>query len=221
MIVRDALREEILRRVAERYRIEGYVVTTQPAPEALPFDLGSYRPDLLVSLPNGEHYLVEVKEPDSAIDVERLREVAQTVASRPGWRFFVVTDDGRLPIVEGLQGNRPLPLAQIRSRIQRVNNLIALGEMESAFLTLWSLLEAVLRRRAEEAQLPLERLDTSTLINHLYSQGELSIEQFDVVRELRSIRNAAAHGFATPNLPAALPKLSELVEELIDLWWPT
>jgi len=220
MIARNAMGNEIERRVAERYRQEGYTVITHPDPEALPFDLGSYQPDLLVSLPNGERYLVEVKNPASTLDVERLREVAQTVADQPGWRFFVVTDAAQLPIMEGIADSEPLPLAQIRSRLQRVDNLVVLGEAEGAYLTLWSLLEAVLRRKAEEVQLPLERLDTSTLVNHLYSQGELSIEQFDVAMELRSIRNTVAHGFAAPNVLVALPKLRGLVEELVDLWWP-
>jgi hypothetical protein len=33
--------------VAERYRLDGYEVVIEPEPNAIPFDLGGYRPDLL------------------------------------------------------------------------------------------------------------------------------------------------------------------------------
>lgn len=89
-----------------------------------------------------------------------------------------------------------------------------------AYLTLWSLLEALLRRRAEDVRLPLERLGTSTLLDHLYSQGELSIRQYDDIRGLKSVRDSVAHGFATSQVGESLPKLRNLVDELVNLWWP-
>ena len=47
---------------------------------------------------------------------------------------------------------------------------------------------ALLRRRAEDVKLPLERLATGVLIDYLYSKGELSIPQYDLVRELMPVR---------------------------------
>lgn len=175
---------------------------------------------MLVHLPSGEHYLVEVKTPSENLSVERLRDIARIVAEHQGWRFFVVADPDHLPNDEGTKRWEPLTLPQIRSRLNGVDDLIALGEEDAAFLTLWSLLEASLRRHAEDVQLPLERLDTPTLVDHLYSQGELSMQQYDAVMELRSVRNAAAHGFATPALGPALSRLRNLVRELVEEWWP-
>lgn len=220
MMVDQELESELERQVADRYRRQGYEVITEPPPKSLPFDLGFYRPDMLVNLPNGEHYLVEVKSPGGYLNVERLRDIARTVAEHQGWRFFVVADPDRLPDGNGAERWEPLTLPQIRSRLERVDNLIGLEEEEAAFLTLWSLLEALLRRRAEDVQLPVERLEASSLVNHLYSQGELSMQQYDAIKELVSVRNAAAHGFAAPELPVSLPKLRALVGELAEEWWP-
>ena len=50
-----------------------------------------------------------------------------------------------------------------------------MGETEAAFLSLWGVLEAALRRRALQMSIPIERFPTLSLINQLYSQGELSL----------------------------------------------
>ena len=97
---------------------------------------------------------------------------------------------------------------------------MGLGETEGAYLSLWSLLEALLRRRAEDVKLPLERMATGALIDHLYSEGELSIPQYDLVRELKLARDALAHGLTAPQVGEALPKLRGGVDELTTAWWP-
>ncbi len=68
--------------------------------------------------------------------------------------------------------------------------------------------------------LPIERFPTPSLINHLYSQGELSIEQFDNAKSLLNVRNHLVHGFQTAELSEAVRQLQELVNELFKLWSP-
>jgi hypothetical protein len=211
---------ELERRIAERYEGEGYKVDVQPQPESLPFDLGTYKPDMVVKLPNGEHLVIEVKTSHANLDVDRLREVAETVTSHPGWRFLLVTDAERIPLPEVGSGAEPLTPAQIKQRLGRVDVLIGLGETEGAYLSLWSILEALLRRRAEDVKLPLERVATGPLIDFLYSEGELSISQYDLTRELKRVRDALAHGFEAPQVTEALPQLGSIVDELITSWWP-
>jgi hypothetical protein len=85
-------------------------------------------------------------------------------------------------------------------------------------LSLWVILEAALRRQAKQVSIPIERFPTSSLINHLYSQGELSIEQFDKAKALQVIRNRFIHGYQTPSLIEYTKQLQELVNELLELW---
>ncbi len=96
-----------------------------------------------------------------------------------------------------------------------------MGELEGSILALWSAFEALMRSRAEEIHLPLEYLQTSSVINHLYSQGELSVEQFEAAKKLRDIRNLITHGFQVDAAEEAFDLLDSLVREAIDEWRPT
>ncbi len=109
---------------------------------------------------------------------------------------------------------------QIVHRKEQGDQLISKTENEAAFLIFWGLLEALMRKQAEQVSLPLERFPTSSLINHLYSQGELSIEQFDNTQIILKIRNRFAHGYQTSNLNEALLTLQNLVDELLNVWAP-
>jgi hypothetical protein len=220
MMAKEQPERDLERRIAERYEGEGYKVDVQPQPESLPFDLGAYEPDMVVKLPNGEHLVIEVKTTHTNLDVDHMRAVAETVTRHPGWRFLLVTDAERMPLPEVGSGAEPLTPAQIKQRLTRVDLLMGLGETEGAYLSIWSLLEALLRRRAEDVKLPLERMATGALIDYLYSEGELSIPQYDLVRELMPVRDALAHGFAAPQAGEALPKLRDVVDELATAWWP-
>jgi uncharacterized protein YutE (UPF0331/DUF86 family) len=80
--------------------------------------------------------------------------------------------------------------------------------------------EAMMRKQAEQASIPIERFPTSSLIKHLYSQGELSIEQFDKTTELLTVRNQLVHGYQSQNLDKEVVELQKLVSELLELWHP-
>ena len=70
---------------------------------------------------NGEHLVIEVKTTQTNLDVDRLRAVAETVTSHPGWRFLLVTDAERMPLPEVGSGAEPLTLAQTKQRLTRVD----------------------------------------------------------------------------------------------------
>ena len=78
----------------------------------------------------------------------------------------------------------------------------------------------MMRKQAEQASIPIERFPTSSLIRHLYSQGELSIEQFDKTTELLTVRNQLVHGYQSQNLEKEVVELQKLVSELLELWHP-
>jgi hypothetical protein len=213
--------------VAQRYRDLGYEVIVHPTRGELPFDLGTYPPDLLVHKSDHEHFVIEVKgaptsgEMQYPISVERYREIAEEVASYPGWRFLLVTEPDSLPGINGAQSGNIMTWRQISALIEQAEQLHGSGNVESAFLSLWSALEAAMRKRAEEINLPVDRLQTAALVDYLYSQGELSIEQYDKIVALHKSRTQLAHGFQTPGLRESTDKLSALVRELAGLWRPS
>jgi hypothetical protein len=75
-----------------------------------------------------------------------------------------------------------------------------------------------MRRQAKQVTIPIERFPANSLINHLYSQGELSMEQFDQVRVIQTIRDRLIHGYQLPNLEEPTKQLQVLVNELITMW---
>jgi len=208
----------LISKVAQKYQQEGYTVVIEPKPGDLPFDLGTYRPDLLVKKSDKEGYIVEVKNSAHRIPVDRYREIAETVSAHQGWRFLLITGEDAL-LEHPDKKEHLLSWEQILQRKEQGERLLALGEREGAFSALWGALEALLRKQAEQLSIPIERFPSLSLIKHLYSQGELSIAQFDTAMALFEVRNRFAHGYQTPELADAVEQLSELVNELINLWF--
>jgi hypothetical protein len=205
-------------KIAEKYRQEGYRVFVEPEPEDIPFDLGTYRPHLIAKRNEAEGYIIEVKGSGRQTPIERLREIAERVSQHTGWRLLLITEEDAL-LKDNAQVNL-LSWEQIFSRRSQSERLISLGEDEGAFLLLWVIIEAVLRRRAEEVSIPIERSPTVSLIKHMYSQGELSIQEYDRAMLLKSLRNRFIHGFQTPEINESVSELLALVNELISLWAP-
>lgn len=204
-------------KIAQKYRQDGYAVVREPKPDEMPFDLGVYRPDLLVKKSDKEGYIIEVKKSVNRIPVDHYREIAETVSQHHGWRFLLITDEDAVQTNHG-KTEHLLSWEQIVSRKEQGKHLLALGEVEGAFLSLWGALEALLRNQAVRLSIPIERFPTLSLIKHLYSQGELSIEQYDIAMALFSVRNQFMHGYQTPDLVDSSEQLSKLLHELIDLW---
>ncbi len=207
--------ELLLSRVAEDYRREGFEVIIEPQPGELPFDLDLYHPDLLVKKSDNEGFIIEVKGSTDRISVDRYREIAETVSEHPGWRFLLVTGKDSVPDSQE-NTKQLLSWADIQRRRKQSEQLIAIGELEAAFLSLWAITEALMRRQAEQALIPIERFPTVSLIKHLYTQGELSIEQYDKAMSLVDVRNRLVHGFQTPELAVSVTELQGLVDELLD-----
>lgn len=206
-------------KIAEKYRKEGYTVLVAPEPEDIPFDLGTYRPNLIAQKNETEGYIIEFNGSARQTSIDRLKEIAEIVSENAGWRFLLITEEDALLKDNAKQVNL-LSWEQIFSRKTRGEYLVSLGENEGAFLSLWGILEALLRRRAEEVTIPIERFPTVSLIKHMYSQGELSIEEYDRAMLLLSVRDQFLHGFEAPEVNESISKLLALVNELISLWAP-
>jgi hypothetical protein len=204
--------------VAEKYRALGCEVIVAPEKGDLPFDLGTYRPDLIAKKSPSEGYIIEVKGSVSRTPIDRYREIAELVSQHTGWRFLLVTGEDVSLSDREWDAGELLTWDQMLQRKAHAEQLLAVGEAVAAFLFLWGILEAALRRQAAGVSIPVERLPTTSLINHLYSQGELSLQQWEKVKSLQAIRNRTVHGYQTPSLDEHARQLQELVRELLRLW---
>jgi len=179
--------------------------------------LGSYYPDLIATKGSDEGYIIELKNSITKISVDRYREIAEIVAQHHGWRFLLITGED-ISSDDPQDDSELLTWEQMLQRQEQAQRFLAIGEVEVAFWYLWGILEAAMRRQARQVAIPIERFPANSLINHLYSQGELSMEQFDQVRVIQTVRDRLIHGYQIPNLDEPTKQLQGLVNELIAMW---
>lgn len=174
------------------YASQGYRVLKAPSPSELPFDLDGYQPDLLAAKDDGG-LIVEVKTKAARASLERFQWVAQEIARHPGWRFILVTlDDADSASVPTTSSELPA-WPELAAKLHEAEKLVTAGALEAAILYVWSIFEAALRKRAIEQNIPVERLPLGQMLNHMYSQGEISVDQIDDLSELMRKRNRIAH----------------------------
>jgi hypothetical protein len=160
-----------LERVAEDLRAKGYQVVIEPAASEIPDFVREFRPDILAR-GEKESLIVEVKQPLSTSERERIRAIARRVGGHPGWRFLLVAPERRG--VSTGQEARPIEKQQVRDWLQEVRELLRTGHSRSAFVIAWSGLEAAMRVAARAHALPSERADSWMLMRDLVSNGILT-----------------------------------------------
>ena len=204
-------------KVSECYRSQGYEVIDQPNIDQMPFDLDKYCPDLVVKISETQGFIIEIEDVATNLSIERYRELAKIIAKHSGWRFLLITGEDATPIAEEDIDDIRLTQSQILHRKERIAKLISIGEREAAFLSLWIFAEILMRRHARQALIPIDRLTTILMINHLHTQSEISLDQFERAIALNEIRNSVAHGFPVKplNLNEAIEKLLNLVDKFI------
>ncbi|HKP74430.1 MAG TPA: hypothetical protein VJT67_02755, partial [Longimicrobiaceae bacterium] len=69
-----------------------------------------------------------------------------------------------------------------------------------------------LRKTAEDADLPIERLPSDHVIPVMYDYGYLSVQQYPRMQALLKLWNRVAHGF-----PACATELEEGIRDLMDV----
>jgi len=209
--------DEKINSLASTYAQQGFNVLKEPSSSEVPFDLGDYKPDL-IAIKGDTNLIIEVKTTASRISVDRFQSLAQEISRHPGWRFLLVTlddvDSSRIPTTSS-----ELPTwSQLITKLHQAQALIAEGAFEPAMLYLWSIFEAALRKRAIAQSIPVERLPASTLLNHMYSQGEVSVDDVDLFREFMSKRNRIAHGANEPIDPNLIAPVFQSVNRLLTCW---
>ncbi|MBD2177301.1 hypothetical protein H6F42_10305 [Pseudanabaena sp. FACHB-1998] len=189
--------QQKIKSTAQQLQEHGYKVVTEPSKSDLPFNLGGYLPDLIATK-DDRGIVFEVKTTFKRLSVDRLQNIAEQVASHQGWRFVLITLDDENE--ENLQlEEKDFPYWQeLESRLLKVDTLIQESFFEPATLFLWSILEAALRKKAIIENIPIERFPVNYLLDHLYSRGEISIDQFEIFKDFLKFRNKIAHGIMTP-----------------------
>jgi hypothetical protein len=132
------LGRELVEQVARELAGDGYEVLIEPGPSFLPGKLARFRPDILARR-GDENLVVEVKlTPDPAGGGE-MRELAEAVRERPGWRFRLATAPRDLAAA-------PWTIEEAAQRVDEAEALGREGHAELAVTLLVAAAEAVGRR---------------------------------------------------------------------------
>ncbi|BCL39105.1 hypothetical protein [Nostoc sp. MS1] len=211
------LQEEKLQSLAQRYTKEGYRVLIKPNTERLPFDWGNYQPSI-IAIKDNSGLVIEVKNSINRISVERLRSVSQEVSKHPGWRFLLVTlEDIEAQSLPGTSEQFP-SWEEIINRFDQAHRLVENQEIEPAFLFLWIIVEGALRKRAIDASIPVESFPTIVLLKYMYSLGELSFSQFEIIETCFVIRNRLEHGYKERLDLQVVQEFDNLLRDLLEEW---
>ena len=212
------LHDQKLDSLVQKYQGEGYSVLREPSPQELPFDLDGYRPDLVATKGDGSGLIVEVKTSSSRISVDRFQALSEVISSHPGWRFLLVTlEDGDAKKIPATIGELPT-WAQLGERVQEVRILMDSGMLGPALLYLWGIVEAALRKQAIAQNIPVDRLPPEKLLKHMYSQGEISVDEFDLFSQFKDSRDRLAHGLLETLNPTTARKLLDAIMSLLVEW---
>jgi mRNA-degrading endonuclease RelE of RelBE toxin-antitoxin system len=219
-----SLHDEKVASLIKKYRDQGFTVTKEPQPNEIPFDLDNYQPDILAT--KNEHesgligLIIEVKTSISPVSVERLQSVAEKISRHPGWRFLLVTlEDIEAESLPGTSEELP-SWEELINYFSQVTKLIENNNIEPAFLFLWSVFEGALRKRAVDVSIPVERLPAIRLLRTMYSLGELSISEFDIIQAYFENRNRLAHGYIQKLDSEVLHTFIMLIVKLLGEWIP-
>lgn len=219
-----SLHDEKVESLIKKYRNQGFTVIQNPKADQLPFDLDNYQPDILATKNENETGLIgliiEVKTSIHPVSVERLQSVAEEVSKHPGWRFLLVTlEDIQAESLPGTSEELP-SWEELINYFSQVSKLIENNNIEPAFLFLWSVFEGALRKRAVDVSISVERLPVIRLLRSMYSLGELSISEFDIIQAYLEKRNRLAHGYIQKLDSEVLPTFIMLVVKLLIEWIP-
>ncbi len=214
MEVSDNLHDQKVHIVANELKEKGYNVIIEPPLDTLPFDLQGYQPDLIAFKDDGG-VILEVKT-QPRFSIESFQQVAENIAKHKHWRFLLVTLDD---VDNEFSDNTQLPNWEtLQTRLAQADVLIHQQILEPALLFLFSLIEAMLRKRAITQSIPVERLPFLKLLKHLYSNGELSPIDFDFLSQIYKERNKVAHGLNNTISTTELTELLKITNTLFQQW---
>lgn len=198
---------DLVDRVAERYRRQGYDVLIEPVGEQRPAFLSEFRPDLIARR-GEESVVVEVKWGERAGSEPAVRKLATEVARHPGWRLDLVLGQESKGVItfESLM----MPLARdLEAQLDEGIELCRNDHLAAGALLIWAAFEGAARLVAAREELGTTPVTAPlALIRSLVSSGLIDDGEYETIKAAYRRRNGIAHGFASA------PEDGEIFERL-------
>jgi hypothetical protein len=191
----DVFEEREVRTIARRYKRKGYRVTIPREGTSVPLFLAGFTPDLIAESED-DRVVIQVKRRAALRASNEITGLAECISREPGWRFERVTVRSEEP-----------PSPPSRDRIEaigrEVQQVLALGLTDLAYLSAWSLLEVLLNDLALVNGLRSNKTSVVGLARDLVFRGIISSDTFDTIQQAYNLRNRVAHS-ANEQQPSAV-----------------
>jgi uncharacterized protein YutE (UPF0331/DUF86 family) len=209
-----AREQQRLQEIAHEYREQGYDVMVTPTRDQLPDSLAPFRLDMIARNAM-ETVVVEVRTQESLTQSPELDAIAQAIDGKPGWRFELVVTNPKESKSKLGKDSTLLDRPEIVYRLHEVRQLSEQEHGEAALLLVWTVIEALLRRLAQEENISLQQDNSMYLAKSLFTYGLLDKEQYEILQQGLEARNTIVHGYkGTQSYTTILSKLQHVADQL-------
>jgi uncharacterized protein YutE (UPF0331/DUF86 family) len=178
--------EAIFRTMVPQLEAEGFRVLLYPPRKILPPFLSNYRPDAVAY--KGDRKIAFEVVGETRRDSEKLARLRELFANHPDWELrFVYAPPRSIDEI--------IPVASkedIEAHLKEIESSLDAMGPTAALLIAWAVFEAAARwltpSTFEMAQTP------NRLLEALASEGAITPDEADTLRQLSRVRNAVAHG---------------------------
>jgi hypothetical protein len=193
----EQLERTRLREIAREYEKNGYRVVVEPHGPDLPTFLADFRPDL-IAFGKDETVVIEIESRATLTDSPSLVALTDAIAARPGWRFELVVTNSRNAAIAGDRAQRLDP-QEIEDRLATAETVLNNDQVDSAFILVWSAVEASLHLLAERHEVDLRDISSAFLMKQLLTLGIIAREDYEALQDGLQLRNLLLQGFRVPN----------------------
>ncbi len=197
---------------------KGYSVIIEPDPSMIPFDLHRYRPDILATRGN-ENLIIEIRArgTNQSNTIERYKEIADIVGRHENWRFMLSTiDDVENGDYAWLDAG--INADEIKHMLNRLNNILEGENFDLVLPHLWTLYILAMRLAGQKAGIPVDATSDQSVLNYMYSLGEISSEELEWANHFLQLRNEAMHSLRVDVSREELSSLYNHVENQLIAW---
>jgi len=182
-----------IKTITEDLEDKGYTVFIEPSTSMIPFDLQNYRPDILATN-DRENLIVEVRSRSTPRSIEQYKQISETVSKQKNWRFMLTTVDDRYQSEEsGIKTD--IDTEAFPKILHKLDRLFETESYDLALPYLWSVYISGMRTIGYKHGVPIDVTTDKSVLNYMYSLGEISNEEFKKSLFFFNLRNKLIHTF--------------------------
>jgi uncharacterized protein YutE (UPF0331/DUF86 family) len=185
----EASENVVLESLVPDLKSQGYDVFVHPNKQMVPDFLGAYQPDI-IALGKDKNLAIEIKHTNRRSE-RFLQDLARRFEGQTRWEFRIVWVNPS----EAQSGLEPQSNEAISSRLKEISRLLDAGFTEAAMLMSWAAFEAIGRKlMTKEFVRPQS---PGRLVQVLATEGHITPDESDALRQLADVRNRIIHGELT------------------------